>query len=388
MRARLSRCSGDQSFSSSSRGSVTSATWRLPVLPPFSVPWDCGSWTIVTRARARAVALEQPARVARPHRSSTSTRSPAGASPSPGAIRARPSAPTIEVSTCEPWASLVGAARQPVLALKKADPDRLLAPRVARDRARSSAATTRGASGAAPWSAASAGPHEQLEGDHRRHGVARAGRRRACSPRTPNQVGLPGRSRTPQKRSSTPSSRSAGFTWSCGPTETPPETITTSAARAPPRAPRRVPSASSGTVIRCDHLAARPLHLGAEGVGVGAVDGAGPERRAGLGELVAGDEDGDARAAARIGARLARPTPRRPARRARARMPACRTTALRGMSSPARPDVGARARLSGTRHRRRSPPSFAPQEPRHRRPRAPRPRSRSAPPCPADTTPA
>src|SRR6185503_2586858 len=65
-------------------------------------------------ARTRApVPLEQPARVARPHRSSTSTRSPAAASPSPGSIRARPSAPTMDVSTWDPWASLVGRATNP-----------------------------------------------------------------------------------------------------------------------------------------------------------------------------------------------------------------------------------------------------------------------------------
>ena len=45
----------------------------------------------------------------------------------------------------------------------------------------------------------------------------------------PNHVGLPGFSRTPQNRSSTPRAASAGFTWSCGPTDTPPEPITTSA---------------------------------------------------------------------------------------------------------------------------------------------------------------
>ena len=57
------------------------------------------------------VALEQAARVARPHRSSTSTRSPAASSPSPGAIIARPSAPSIEVSMCEPCSPVVSATR-------------------------------------------------------------------------------------------------------------------------------------------------------------------------------------------------------------------------------------------------------------------------------------
>src|SRR5690349_23019429 len=42
------------------------------------------------------------------------------------------------------------------------------------------------------------------------------------------------RSSTRQKRSSTPSPARAGLTWSCGPTETPPEISTTSAASSAP----------------------------------------------------------------------------------------------------------------------------------------------------------
>src|SRR3954468_12056517 len=49
------------------------------------------------------------------------------------------------------------------------------------------------------------------------------------SSRTPNQNGLPGLSRTRHRSSSKPSSSRAGFTWSCGPTETPPEMQRTSA---------------------------------------------------------------------------------------------------------------------------------------------------------------
>jgi hypothetical protein len=50
--------------------------------------------------------------------------------------------------------------------------------------------------------------------------------------RAPKKVGLPGRSATPQKTSSTPSAANAGRTWSCGPTDTPPVAIATSAASA------------------------------------------------------------------------------------------------------------------------------------------------------------
>ena len=51
----------------------------------------------------------------------------------------------------------------------------------------------------------------------------------SLSPAVPNQVGLPGCSDTPQNTSLTPSAASAGLTWSWGPTDTPPETIATSA---------------------------------------------------------------------------------------------------------------------------------------------------------------
>src|SRR5829696_8826317 len=45
------------------------------------------------------------------HSSSTSTSSPAAATPSPGAISASAFAPSIEVSTCDPCAPLVGETR-------------------------------------------------------------------------------------------------------------------------------------------------------------------------------------------------------------------------------------------------------------------------------------
>ena len=61
------------------------------------------------------------------------------------------------------------------------------------------------------------GPHEQMEGHHRRHRVARQAEDERSGPvRRRTRSACPGRSATPQKTSSTPSSASAGLTWSCG----------------------------------------------------------------------------------------------------------------------------------------------------------------------------
>jgi len=53
--------------------------------------------------------------------------------------------------------------------------------------------------------------------------------RTSVSPCVPHHVGLPGRSATRQKTSRTPWLSSAGLTWSCGPTDTPPLRSTRSA---------------------------------------------------------------------------------------------------------------------------------------------------------------
>ena len=66
-------------------------------------------------------------------------------------------------------------------------------------------------------------------------------------PARPNQVGFPGFRAMPQKRSSAPTDASAPFTWSCGPTDTPPETHTTSAAASARSSAATVASRSSGT---------------------------------------------------------------------------------------------------------------------------------------------
>ncbi len=117
------------------------------------------------------------------------------------------------------------------------------------------------------------------------------------SPRVPNQVGLPGFNATPQNDSSTPSSASARLTWSCSPTETPPQSTTTSESSAGAIA-ARVASRSSGAGPGDDHLRARPLGQGRDRVGVRVANAARAHLLAGLEQLVAAGEDADARAAA------------------------------------------------------------------------------------------
>ena len=74
-------------------------------------------------------------------------------------------------------------------------------------------------------------------------------------PATPNQVGFPGFSATPQKRSSAPTDARASFTWSCSPTDTPPEMHTTSPAASARSSAVTVDSRSSAT---CSTSSTRP----------------------------------------------------------------------------------------------------------------------------------
>ena len=138
------------------------------------------------------------------------------------------------------------------------------------------------------------------------------------------------------------------MTWSCSPTETPPEMSSTSAAEA---------ARDGGDGLRA-LVGARPraIDLGAGALGeqaqhdaVGLVDPARAERRARLEQLVARGEDRDARAAA--GPRRRRRPPRR-ARRARATPTACRR---RASTSPAADVLAAEAHVAarGGRRRRR-----------------------------------
>ena len=98
----------------------------------------------------------------------------------------------------------------------------------------SSSAVVQVAAGSPPWSAARAGRTNSWKVTIAETGLP--GRPKASvSSRVPNQTGLPGRRLTPQKSSCAPSARSAPLTWSCGPTETPPDTTTTSADSSAPR---------------------------------------------------------------------------------------------------------------------------------------------------------
>ena len=169
------------------------------------------------------------------------------------------SAPSIEVSTCEPW-SLVGVACQPSSRELEAAADQVgaagrLRVVLVEDRGR-----PRRSRRVAPSIAPDRRPGEEQERDHRRDRVARAARRPAPARRArrPNQVGLPGRSATPQKTCSTPSAASAGRTWSCSPTETPPETTVSSPVERP-RERRRGRVAVVGDDLGADELRAGAL---------------------------------------------------------------------------------------------------------------------------------
>ena len=106
-----------------------------------------------------------------------------------------------------------------------------------------------------PWRAASAGRTNSENVTTAETGLP-GSPNTSTEPRRPNQVGLPGWSATRQNTSSTPSSASAGLTWSCGPTDTPPEMITTSARSSAAASPASVAARSSGS--RCAGPAIAP----------------------------------------------------------------------------------------------------------------------------------
>ena len=219
----------------SARGSVTSAACWVVTLPSgphrtaararsSRAPWPGGGGRARASGRVVLTRSEDTRR-----RSSNSIAHPlagAPAAPRRAAISASASAASIEVSTCEPWGP-VGSACQPSSAGAQAAAHGLLAARVALDRAASS--TARRAGGVA--------------GRRPAGRAARAGRTAGRSPsptpgcraaRTPSTrlAGALERCRTrsgaraaaPRPRSArrTPSAARAPFTWSCGPTDTPP----------------------------------------------------------------------------------------------------------------------------------------------------------------------
>ena len=236
-----------------------------------------------------------------------------------------------------------------------------------------------GAAGSAPLIAISAGRTSS-----RKVTIAETGfpgrPKTSVSPWVPNQVGLPGFSATPQKRSSTPSSASAPLTWSCSPTETPPlindRVGAERRARSPPALPRD--RRRRARRRRPRRPPARPER--GERVGVGVANAAGPHLLARLEQLVAADEDAHPRAAVaarptRVRARRSRPSSagpiRVPGRQHHLARPRCpRRRGARHARARPRPRPGrGRPRARCPRH--------GPQ--RRRRPEPP-PRSRSAPP--------
>src|SRR3954453_17291778 len=122
--------------------------------------------------------------------------------------------------------------------------------------------------------------------------------------RRPKNSGLPGLTRTRPKTSSTPHASNAGRTWSCGPTDTPPETTSTpppGPAPHPPAQPRLDRGARGLEVVgddavllddRAGTLRQQPHHQP-----VRLVDLPRLGRRAERQQLGPGDDEGQARAA-------------------------------------------------------------------------------------------
>ena len=126
----------------------------------------------------------------------------------------------------------------------------------------------------APLHGEQRGTHVELEADHGRHGVAGHAEDEG-PPRTPKASGLPGLSRTPQKRRSTPSSSCTCLTKSNSPTETPPLVMTTSCSSARRRAARVSSRSSRATPSMTGSAAGRQdLAVGGEGVRVADLAGA------------------------------------------------------------------------------------------------------------------
>ena len=127
-----------------------------------------------------------------------------------------------------------------------------------------------------PAHAADGGAHEELEGHHRRHRIARAGRTPAASPwaataSVANVMGLPGRMLTSQRCCSAPSAASAALTKSWSPTETPAEEMRRSQP-SPQREPRLDLVLPVARHAQIDRLRARRRHLGHQRVRVGVGD--------------------------------------------------------------------------------------------------------------------
>ena len=199
--------------------------------------------------------------------------------------------------------------------------------------------------------------------------IARAAQRRACRRAVPNHVGLARAQRDAPEDLVHAEASSAGLTWSCGPTETPPERTTTSASsRAAAMACARGPLGVAHHADAQD-LGARQRRQRGQRHPIGVVQLPVLQRAPRLDELVArgqDDDPGPARAA-QNGPSGGTQTPSSAAPR---RVPAGTTTAPRSRSSPG--DAGG---CPGRGRRRRSPsrPAAWRTRParRRRRPRGP-----------------
>ena len=224
----------------------------------------------------------------------------------------------------------------------------------------------------------------------------------SVSPRRPNHSGLPGLICTRQNTSSTPQLSNAGLTWSCGPTETPPDTTSTSPS-SPASTASRVVSKSSPITPWSTTDGAGALGQQADHQPVRLVDPARLGRGAERQQLAAGDdqvqpraavdrdladagrgERGDAREGERVPRRAPAPSPaRRSSPRRRMWMPGRQRPLRRHAAVLLDRELGLqdrRRRPAGSRRPwRRAPPSrarAAPWPPRRppRRPPAAAPR--------------
>ena len=206
--------------------------------------------------------------------------------------------PSIEVRTCESWWVCDGAtyqpsgrssARQRTAVVRPMRPGRSTAAvavvrRCARVRGR----------------AARRSPPRRTGGRRRSPtpGCRAARSTSVPSSATKKQIWPPGRRLTRPKISRAPSAASAGRTWSCGPTETPP-TVTRMSAPRQRRAHRRRSSRSRSSPTRTREMTSAPASRAAalQRVAVGVADLAGLQRAARIDQLVAGADERDPRLA-------------------------------------------------------------------------------------------
>ena len=262
-----------------------------------SSPPTATSRTRSSSASSRATA--QPTTSARPARSpraaGTARGEPAASSPSPRGTRTRAFASAARTIMCDSWPE-TGSSTTPSSVTVERARSRSSRRWVALDGdGQTAGRPTAGRDRPHPGGPASPAGRRARSRRASRPGCP-AARRRASGPRTPNETGLPGRTATRQKTSSTPSSASIRRTRSCGPTETPPEVTSTSCSR-PCRIASRCAPSSSATASSRVTSAPAALELRGDHRAVRLVDLAGAERRPRRTKLGAGRQDGDARTA-------------------------------------------------------------------------------------------